>query len=158
MVPVWFICAADEMEPNAAALHALQERGAEIIPVEIDAHGLPAIREALDQLARRGITRLLVEGGAGLATALLRARLVDRLAWFYAPVIVGGDGLAAIGELERTTIAEAIRFARTDSRTLAEDTLQSYILLSEGEACSPASSPTSAGSSRSPKTLPTAGD
>ena len=74
MVPVWFICARDEMEPNAAAL---QEAGAEIIPVEIDAHGLPAIREALDQLARRGITRLLVEGGPSVAHVLLDGDLVD---------------------------------------------------------------------------------
>ena len=41
-------------DANAAAL---QERGAEIIPVAIDAHGLPAIKEALEQLAMRGITR-----------------------------------------------------------------------------------------------------
>jgi diaminohydroxyphosphoribosylaminopyrimidine deaminase/5-amino-6-(5-phosphoribosylamino)uracil reductase len=60
MVPVWFICAADESEANASAL---QELGAEIIPVPIDSHGHPAIRDALDQLARRGITRLIVEGG-----------------------------------------------------------------------------------------------
>ena len=40
MVPVWFICAADESEANASAL---QELGAEIIPVAIDSHGHPAI-------------------------------------------------------------------------------------------------------------------
>ena len=55
----------------------LQELGAEIIPVAIDAHGHPAIREALDQLARRGITRVLVEGGPSVAHVLLDADLVD---------------------------------------------------------------------------------
>src|SRR5262249_40444170 len=48
MVPVWLVCAEDEMDANA---EALQLRGAELIPVEIDAHGLPAIHEALEQLA-----------------------------------------------------------------------------------------------------------
>ena len=109
---------------------------------------------ALAALALRGITRVLVEGGAKLATSLLQARLVDRLAWFQAPLLVGGDGLPAIGELERQTIAEAIRLARVQSQTLAQDQLESYIVLSEGGPCSPASSPTSAGSSRSQRTRP----
>ena len=150
-VPTWLLT-RPPAEPARA--DALREQGLDLIEVAAsDSDGLD-LQAVLAALAARGITRLLVEGGARLATSLLRARLVDRLAWFQAPVIVGGDGLAAIGELERTTIAEAIRFARTDSRTLAEDTLQSYILLSEGEACSPASSPTSAGSSRSARTPP----
>jgi len=35
---------------------------------------------------------VLVEGGAQLAAALLRAALVDRIAWFHAPAVMGGDG------------------------------------------------------------------
>jgi diaminohydroxyphosphoribosylaminopyrimidine deaminase / 5-amino-6-(5-phosphoribosylamino)uracil reductase len=39
---------------------------------------LPSLLRAL---GRRGVTRVLAEGGAGLAAALLRQGLVDRLAW-----------------------------------------------------------------------------
>jgi diaminohydroxyphosphoribosylaminopyrimidine deaminase/5-amino-6-(5-phosphoribosylamino)uracil reductase len=55
MVPVWFVCAADEDHPNA---EALQER--EIVPVAVDNHGLLAVHDAWD--AASGITRVLVEG------------------------------------------------------------------------------------------------
>ncbi len=150
-VPTWLMT-RPAAEPGRA--EPLREQGVELIEVTAsDRDGLD-LRAVLAALAGRGITRLLVEGGAGLATALLRAQLVDRLAWFQAPLIVGGDGLAAIGELERQTIAEAIRLGRVQSQTLAQDQLQSYILLSGGRPCSPVSSPTSAGSSRSPRTLP----
>ena len=153
-VPTWLVT---RTPPEAARAKALRQQGVEVIEVTAAEDGALDLDAVLAALAARGITRLLVEGGARLATSLLRARRVDRLAWFQAPLIVGGDGLAAIGELERTTIAEAIRLARSHSQTLAQDTLQSYIVLSEGEACSPASSPTSAGSLRSSTTRPAAG-
>ncbi len=60
---------------------------------------------ALEELGRRGITRLLVEGGAILATSLLRADLVDRLAWFRAPSVIGGDGLPALAALGLAALA-----------------------------------------------------
>ena len=71
MVPVWFICASDEELPNAEEFH---ERGAEVIPVDIDADGLPLIKDALEQLAMRGITRVLVEGGPSVAQVFLDRR------------------------------------------------------------------------------------
>ncbi len=152
-VPTWLITRSPAAPARAKTLRA---RDVELIELTASARGDLDLGAALAALAGRGITRLLVEGGARLATALLRARLVDRLAWFRAPVIVGGDGLAAIGELEARTLADAIRLASAHSQTLAQDTLQAYIVLSEGGPCSPASSPTSAGSSRSPKTAPAA--
>ena len=52
--------------------------GAEIIPVGIDDQGLLDIKEALEQLAKRGITRLLVEGGPSVAQVFLDADLGRR--------------------------------------------------------------------------------
>ena len=45
------------------------------------------LREVLAALARQGITRVLVEGGATLATAFLREGLVDRLYLFEVPLL-----------------------------------------------------------------------
>jgi diaminohydroxyphosphoribosylaminopyrimidine deaminase/5-amino-6-(5-phosphoribosylamino)uracil reductase len=153
-VPTWVMTASPARPAEAKAL---RRQGVELIEIPADDGDGPDLKTALSALARRGITRVLVEGGAHLATALLRARLVDRVAWFQAPLLIGGDGLAAIGDLERATVAEAIRLARTRSQTLAQDQLQSYIVLTEGGPCSPASSPTSGGSSRSQPTPPAAG-
>jgi diaminohydroxyphosphoribosylaminopyrimidine deaminase/5-amino-6-(5-phosphoribosylamino)uracil reductase len=152
-VPTWLMTGAPADPARAEALRA---RGVELIELAAAGDDGLDLKTALAALAERGITRLLVEGGARLATALLRARLVDRLAWFQAPLLLGGDGLAAIGELAQASVADAIRLARAQSETLADDTLHAYIVLSEGGPCSPASSPTSGGSSRSQRTAPAA--
>ncbi|HEY9521334.1 MAG TPA: bifunctional diaminohydroxyphosphoribosylaminopyrimidine deaminase/5-amino-6-(5-phosphoribosylamino)uracil reductase RibD [Methyloceanibacter sp.] len=121
MVPVWFICARDEMEPNTAALHSLQERGAEIIPVTIDAHGLPAIREALDQLARRGITRLLVEGGPSVAHVFLDGDLVDEAVIYQGSSPAGSDGLLPFVSDGLDRLTESGHFTLTQERTFGPD-------------------------------------
>jgi diaminohydroxyphosphoribosylaminopyrimidine deaminase/5-amino-6-(5-phosphoribosylamino)uracil reductase len=48
------------------------------------------LRLALRELGRMEVTSLMVEGGAELHRALFEARLVDRIAFFYAPIIIGG--------------------------------------------------------------------
>jgi len=42
-------------------------------------------------LGARGVTSLLVEGGAQVAAAALKAGIVDKVLFFYAPKILGGD-------------------------------------------------------------------
>ncbi|MCB1991500.1 MAG: bifunctional diaminohydroxyphosphoribosylaminopyrimidine deaminase/5-amino-6-(5-phosphoribosylamino)uracil reductase RibD, partial [Geminicoccaceae bacterium] len=72
----------------------------------------------LTRLADQGITRLLVEGGASLATSLLEAGLVDRLYVFSAPALIGGDGLAAIQGLGVDRMADVGRWRVVDTRLL----------------------------------------
>jgi len=136
MVPVWFICARDEIEPNAAAL---QEAGAEIIPVEIDAHGLPAIREALDQLARRGITRLLVEGGPSVAHVLLDGDLVDEAVIYQGSSPAGSDGLLPFVSEGLDRLTDSGHFTLTQERTFGPDRMTWW---QRQRKCSPALSPT----------------
>jgi diaminohydroxyphosphoribosylaminopyrimidine deaminase/5-amino-6-(5-phosphoribosylamino)uracil reductase len=81
---------------------------------------LPA---ALGLLGKRGLTRLLVEGGGRLAAALLRAQLVDRLVWLHAPVLLGGDGVPAVAALDPTALAEMPRFERVAAEIVGEDGL-----------------------------------
>ena len=52
-------------------------------------------------------------GGAQIAAALLRAGLVDRLAWFHAPGVMGGDGWPAAQAFGVTTLEAMPRFVRT---------------------------------------------
>lgn len=83
---------------------------------------------ALDRLGREGgrdgrpLQSLLVEAGPGLATALLRADLVDRLYLFVAPKIVG-DGLPTFGALGVREMAAAYRFAATSWEQVGDDLL-----------------------------------
>lgn len=81
------------------------------------ARGLRALAE------EAGLTTLLVEGGGELAAALLRAGLVDELLWIQAPMLIGGDGRAALGALGAGRLADAIRLAPVARRTLGSDVL-----------------------------------
>jgi diaminohydroxyphosphoribosylaminopyrimidine deaminase/5-amino-6-(5-phosphoribosylamino)uracil reductase len=56
-------------------------------------------RALIRRLAREGAQEVLVEGGAHLATSLLRSRVVDRLALFVAPRVLGAEGLPWCGPL-----------------------------------------------------------
>jgi diaminohydroxyphosphoribosylaminopyrimidine deaminase/5-amino-6-(5-phosphoribosylamino)uracil reductase len=136
MVPLWFICAADDSQANAAPL---QELGAEIIPVAIDSHGHPAIREALDQLARRGITRLLVEGGPSVAHVLLDAGLVDEAVIYHGSSPAGSEGLLPFGSEGLDRLTESGHFTLMDERTFGPDRMTWW---QRKRRCSPALSPT----------------
>ena len=114
-VPVWVLAGAEADQRRAADL---AERGVEILRPTGD--GAAA---ALAALGGRGITRVLAEGGAGLAAALLRERLVDRLYLFEAPLLLGAEGLAGVGDLGVERLAEAPRWRRVAEVPLGDDRL-----------------------------------
>jgi len=58
--------------------------------------GRAPLKDALEFLAAKGITRLMVEGGPTLAAALTAADLVDEAILFHSPKIVGPDGVDAL--------------------------------------------------------------
>jgi diaminohydroxyphosphoribosylaminopyrimidine deaminase/5-amino-6-(5-phosphoribosylamino)uracil reductase len=100
--------------------------GVETIRVARDARGRPDIGAVLNTLAARGITRLLVEGGAGVHASFLDRGLADRLEIFRAPVILGASGRSAIDALAALDLDEASRFVSTGERTLGPDLLESF--------------------------------
>ena len=65
-----------------------------------------SLPEMLAGLAAEGALRVMAEGGAGLAAALLRHDLVDRLLWYTAPIILG-DGRSGVEDLGLARLDEA---------------------------------------------------
>ena len=79
-----------------------------------------------------GVDSLLVEGGAGVASAFLAADRVDRLLLYRAPILIGG-GKAALGDIGLTDLADAHgRWRLADSRLLGSDRLDVYERVREG--------------------------
>jgi diaminohydroxyphosphoribosylaminopyrimidine deaminase/5-amino-6-(5-phosphoribosylamino)uracil reductase len=113
--PVLVVCWAPD--PRHAA--ALEHAGAELLHAASLAHALRALRA-------RGVGNLLVEGGAGLASAVLQEALVDRLIIFRAPIVLGGGALNAFGGLPPSTIAAAPRWRVVDTRRLGDDEMTVY--------------------------------
>lgn len=106
---------------------AYQAAGVEVATVGTGAAGGLVLDEVLGLLGARGITRLLAEGGGRLAAGLLRAGLVDRLVWFHAPGVIGGEGVPAVGDSGLARLVDMARFRRTGVSVLGEDLLESYV-------------------------------
>jgi diaminohydroxyphosphoribosylaminopyrimidine deaminase/5-amino-6-(5-phosphoribosylamino)uracil reductase len=116
-VPTWLLAAPD------AETAKLEAAGVRVFRVAVDAGGHVAPDEALRRLAAEGVTRILVEGGAGLAGALAGRDLVDRLYLFAAGRLLGGDGLAAVAGFGLGTLAEAPRFRHIHDLACGPDRL-----------------------------------
>jgi diaminohydroxyphosphoribosylaminopyrimidine deaminase / 5-amino-6-(5-phosphoribosylamino)uracil reductase len=117
--PTWII-ARDGADPDRRI--ALTEAGVTLIDVAGGEAGVDIV-QAVTALAERGITRLLVEGGAQIAASLLRADLVDRIAWFHAPTVMGGDGWPAAQSFGLERLAEMPRFVRHAATPVGADML-----------------------------------
>ena len=113
-----------------AAQAPFTHAGVELLTVPQGDTGLD-LRALMAALARRGVTRVLAEGGAGLAAGLLRAGLVDRLAWFHAPGVMGGDGHPATQGLHLAALAAMPRFRRVAVKPLGADLLTEYEPIAE---------------------------
>jgi diaminohydroxyphosphoribosylaminopyrimidine deaminase/5-amino-6-(5-phosphoribosylamino)uracil reductase len=93
--------------------------GAKVHPcLELDGD----IGDVLDELGRRGVLQLLVEGGAGVAGAFHRAGLVDRYVLYLAPALFGGaDAARLFAGPGAATMAEVWRGRITSVATLGDD-------------------------------------
>lgn len=78
------------------------------------------------------VDSVLIEGGAGAASAFLAADRVDRLLLYRAPILIGG-GKPALGDIGLTDLADAHgRWRLEDSRLLGSDRLEVYERVKEG--------------------------
>ena len=105
---------------------AFTDRGVEVLDVETDDKDLLAVSSVLQELGKRGLTRLLVEGGGRLAASLFRADLADRLVWFRAPGVIGGDGVPAVAGFGLEGLADMTRFQRLSARPIGADLVETY--------------------------------
>ncbi len=119
LAPVWFLV---HDRADAARRRVFADLGARLFPLPRAETGID-LAAGLQALGQAGITRLLVEGGAQLAAALLRDDLVDRLAWFHAPSVMGGDGWPAAQGFGVASLAALPRFARRAVTLFGEDVL-----------------------------------
>lgn len=79
--------------PNASppARRALEAAGAVVLPMPLNTSGYPDVTHLMPELARRGVTSILIEGGSRVNAAALQAGIVDKVILFYAPKIMAGD-------------------------------------------------------------------
>jgi diaminohydroxyphosphoribosylaminopyrimidine deaminase/5-amino-6-(5-phosphoribosylamino)uracil reductase len=123
--PLWVM--TSELSEAAAAMK-LGAAGAQIMRVATTSSPPPGLDllAVLHALAEKGITRLMVEGGARVAASFVAAGLVDEVWLLRGPDAIGADGVAALDALPLTTITQSPGFRVRVSENLRKDTLTIY--------------------------------
>jgi diaminohydroxyphosphoribosylaminopyrimidine deaminase/5-amino-6-(5-phosphoribosylamino)uracil reductase len=122
--PLWVMTSNVSEAPAAMKLGA---SGAQVIRVATTSTppglDLPGVLHAL---AGKGITRLLVEGGARVASSFVASGLVDEVWLLRGAEAVGAEGVAALDALPLSALTESLTFKLRASETLQRDTITIY--------------------------------
>lgn len=101
----------------------LRERGVEVLRLPGD-HGQVDLKRLLRALAERGVDSVLVEGGGEVAWAFLSQGLVQKVYFFYAPIIMGGrNAVPAVGGEGFPSPDQALRLKKLSVERVGEDLL-----------------------------------
>jgi diaminohydroxyphosphoribosylaminopyrimidine deaminase/5-amino-6-(5-phosphoribosylamino)uracil reductase len=111
--------AADER-----ARQELEARGATVVCVDAGGDGRVDLQSAAAELARRDVVQAMVEGGSRFLTGAFEAGIIDKVAFYYAPLLIGGDrALPLWGGEGADLLAAASRIHDVRRRRLEQDWL-----------------------------------
>lgn len=114
-VPVWVVTQETEIPPELAG------KGVEILTV----NDINNIKQVLELIAQKGITRLLVEGGSGVNASFLKSGLVDDVYWFTAPYLtIGHGGVPVIRGSDIKTPDDLTGFKKNREDKLGKDIVE----------------------------------
>jgi len=103
---------------------AIEATGAEVLVLDAEEGGRVPLRTMLEELGRRGVMLLLVEGGGVVIGSFFDQRLVDKVTAVLAPLIVGAaDAPAAVAGRGAAYMRDAVRLRDVQVERLGEDIL-----------------------------------
>ena len=85
--------------------------------------------EGLNDLAKKGFNRVLVEGGSNISASLIDNNLIDKVYLYRNGIFIGADGLSSIGIYKFRNLSLAKRFQLIDTRILDGDVLEEWKLI-----------------------------
>jgi diaminohydroxyphosphoribosylaminopyrimidine deaminase/5-amino-6-(5-phosphoribosylamino)uracil reductase len=103
-------------------LEALEKLGAEVWRLPLRAGAVP-FASVLREMGKREIVSVMIEGGAATAARALAEKAVDKISFFYAPKIVGGDGMGMIDALGVARMSQAREIKNLDVEKIGDDLL-----------------------------------
>jgi len=115
-----YVISTTSPEPKLAAAGVRVLQAAEL------GDGRPDLHDVVARLRALGLVDLFVEGGGQVAASFLRCGFVDRLEWFRAPMVIGGEGRPGVGALALGGLRDAPRFRRIDLQVLGDDIWERY--------------------------------
>lgn len=70
----------------------LKSMGIDIVRVPRDDNGRVSLKRVCDELYKRGISNVLIEGGGEINSAFMQEGLIDKIVFFYGSILIGGKG------------------------------------------------------------------
>lgn len=120
--PTWIVAAKNA---SAMAEEILRQKGCEVIRVS-DKKGQLDLEKVLSALSAKGITRLMVEGGAKVAASFAAADLVDEAVLIRSEKTIGKDGIDALEGAPLTVLTKSPHLSAHTSERLGPDTFDTY--------------------------------
>ena len=108
-------------------VRAIESLGAQVWRLRLRRGKIPWTA-ILRKLAAKDVLSVMIEGGATTAAWALREKVVDKIMFFYGPIILGGDGRVMIDALGVKRVRRALRVQRTRVQKSGTDTLVSGYL------------------------------
>lgn len=105
--------------------HRLVDAGLTVIQAA-ERDGRVDPRAALAALEAKGLPAVMIEGGGQVAASFLGDDLVDAIEWFRAPIVLGDEGLPAVGAFVLKDLASAPRFRRVAAQAVGDDLWERY--------------------------------
>ena len=108
--PVLICTSQNSVQSNPQIAEQITKKGAELLACP-DTQGRSNLHFLLDELSKRGIAHLLVEGGPRVLTSFLKENLADEIVVYIAPKILGAQGSLGIDEpMAELTQAVGLRY------------------------------------------------
>ncbi|SDU06217.1 diaminohydroxyphosphoribosylaminopyrimidine deaminase / 5-amino-6-(5-phosphoribosylamino)uracil reductase [Stappia sp. ES.058] len=123
-VPVWVLVSA-QADPEAVS--ALSTAGCTVIRLATPLNGRIEPHAAMRALGQRGLTRLLVEGGATVANALLGTDLADEVIISRGDMLVGEGGILPFAGRGLEALSASGRYAMLETVPVGTDTMTRYL-------------------------------
>jgi diaminohydroxyphosphoribosylaminopyrimidine deaminase / 5-amino-6-(5-phosphoribosylamino)uracil reductase len=113
---------------NIGRVEDLERMGARILFVNPEENGRIDVVELVKKLGHMEITSVLVEGGSDTAASFLKNGVVDKVVFFYAPKIIGSEGISMVGRLNISEVKNALSIKKIRVKTIGEEfVVEGYI-------------------------------
>ena len=119
-----WILAGSEADPDRRT--KLEKRGARVFLIKTGADGRVDIAAALERLARKGVTRAMIEGGPSLAKSCLDAGVIDEAVFFAGSIAAGAHGLPPFLDDGLECVAGSNDFTQCADRAIGLDRVSVY--------------------------------
>lgn len=103
--------------------NALETRGVRVLDLPQDDRNRVDLSHLWRALMGEKIYSVLIEGGAQVSASALKSGVVDKLAFFIAPLIIGGDGIGVLPSLGTDSLSQALRLSDVQTESLDGDVL-----------------------------------